>query len=393
MFPLIRLSGAPYERGVQYGQATAALIRHSIASYARMFAYRRGLDWAATQQLALDYVSLLEEEAPAEMLEMRGIAEGSNLPLATIVALNVRTELNAGSRPLAGAHANYATAAATNRAAGVPEHAEVVPPTAAQAGYDPGECTTLAALPEATANRETLLAQTWDWSGDQRAACVLLQIEQPDGPRVLTLTEAGILAKIGMNSHGLAVTLNILASRHDGEQQGMPVHVLLRRLLNTASFREATAEIQRVRSAASSCITVASVQGELASFELTPPGVGIVEPVEGILAHTNHCVAAATRPYETPLPILSSSEPRYNRAGQLLADGRGTLDRAALIAILRDQSEGANSICRFPDLALHPCDRTESVAAVVFDLAARTMYVAADVPALVEFEPVLVGSF
>ena len=44
-----------------------------------------------------------------------------------------------------------------------------------------------------------------------------------------------MLAKAGMNSHGFGVCLNILRSEHDGQQLGIPVHILLRHLLNQPS--------------------------------------------------------------------------------------------------------------------------------------------------------------
>ena len=57
------------------------------------------------------------------------------------------------------------------------------PDLAAPATQDDGECTTAAATGAATAGGATLLAQTWDWQGDQRAACVLLRVRAPASPR------------------------------------------------------------------------------------------------------------------------------------------------------------------------------------------------------------------
>lgn len=386
MFPILTISGAPFARGQQYGQAAATLIRHSIASYARLFAYRRGLDWATIQAAALDYVPLLADAAAESLEEIRGIAAGAGCAFAEIVALNARTELMAGKRAIA-AHPDYAAAMQRNRAAGVPQHADE-PVALVAAGGDHGECTTLAALPQATAANETLLAQTWDWTGDQRAACVLLRIDAPGHPHVLTLTEAGIVAKIGLNAAGVGVSLNILSSAADGKIPGMPVHILLRRLLETSSVAEAINEAQRVPNGASSCITVADAAGHAVSLECTPSTVGIVPPHDGLLVHTNHCMDDSTRPGESELPPFTSTWPRYERAGERLASMKGEISRDGLMAILRDHDGGVNAICRHPDTALHPCERTESVTGVVLDLAAATMYVAPDVPCAVAFHPI-----
>src|SRR5512146_2434392 len=96
MFPEVSVAGAPYERGRAYGEAVAPLVRHSIASYARLFACRRGLDWAGSQAEAMRFAPLLAEVAPDLLEEMRGIADGAGRALPEIVALNVRTELMAG---------------------------------------------------------------------------------------------------------------------------------------------------------------------------------------------------------------------------------------------------------------------------------------------------------
>ena len=60
-----------------------------------------------------------------------------------------------------------------------------------------------------------LLAQNWDWHPDLRASTVVWIVEHDDR-WFATLTEAGILAKIGLNSAGLGVCLNILRTTADG---------------------------------------------------------------------------------------------------------------------------------------------------------------------------------
>lgn len=376
MFPILTLTGPPDERGRHYGTHAAAQIRHSIASYARLFAYRRGVDWATIQAEAQTYVPVLEDAAPDLFAEMCGIAEGAGRALSEIVALNARTELLAGATR-AGAHPDYARATAQNRARGVPDHSE---------------CTTVAALPQATARGDTLLAQTWDWNGDQRDACVVLRIQAAGHSDILTLTEAGMLAKIGLNSAGLGVCLNILRSQADGQSPGMPVHVLLRRILQMPGVAEALAEAHRVPAAASSCITVGDSTGQALSLEITPGGIGQIEPQDGVLVHTNHCVAAETRAGECAIDPASSTIPRYNRATELLIPRRGRIDTATLMDVLRDRHGAPNCICRRPDARLHPAERAESVAGIVLDLPARVMHIAPGVPCDVDFTPVgLVG--
>ncbi len=388
MFPELTIVGAPYERGRQYGAAVPRLIDHSIASYARLFAYRRGMDWAASQAAALGYLPVLREVAPDLLEEMRGIADGAGRQLGEILALNVRTELMAGIGN-GVVDPSWPAARERNRAGGVPSHPDDGAPPSPAAPIDDGECTTAAAQPAATAAGTTILAQTWDWQGDQRAACILLRVRGHGEPEILTMTEAGMVAKVGMNSAGLAVGLNLLRSEADGCDVGMPVHILLRKMLQARGFAEARAMATLAPAAGSSCITLASAGGELASLEITPAGVAAVPAQGGVLAHANHCLDAGAAAGECAInPALTTTRERHGRAWELLQAGRGRLGLADFQAILRDHGGDPRCICRHPDPRLAPVDRGESVCGIVIDLGAGVMHVAADLPCTVPFTPV-----
>jgi isopenicillin-N N-acyltransferase-like protein len=411
MFPELTIAGAPYERGRAYGAAFAPLVRHSIASYARLFACRRGLDWAASQAEALRFAPLLQEVAPDLLDEMRGIAVGADRALAEIVALNVRTELMAGVAS-GVLHPDARAALARNRAAGVPQLPleDQGSPATGQSGAgsredqdssaapdhssfvaapaDDGECTTAAASGAASASGATLLAQTWDWQGDQRAACVLLRVQSPGEPTLLTMTEAGMVAKIGLNSAGVAVSLNLLRSYADGQEPGLPVHILLRKMLQAPNFAAARAAAEIAPPSGSSCVTLAAATGELVSLELTPGGVAEVWAEDGLLAHANHCVDAGAAAGECPLEPISTSRERAGRAWELLRSRRGAVEVATLQAILRDHEGEPRCICRHPNMALARIDRGESICGVVIDLGRGVMHVAPDLPCTVPFTPV-----
>ena len=70
-----------------------------------------------------------------------------------------------------------------------------------------------------------------------------------------TFTEAGIVAKTGLNAFGLAITLNYLASSADGGIDGVPVHIALRMLLDSChDERAAERLIDSLRVSASACV-------------------------------------------------------------------------------------------------------------------------------------------
>ena len=108
----------------------------------------------------------------------------------------------------------------------------------------PAECTTLAVLPSATAQGRILIAQNWDWLAHTRETVVVLEAEQDDGPRYVTVVEAGLLAKFGLNSAGVGVLTNALVCDGDKGEPGVPYHVILRSLHDATSITDALTRLQ-----------------------------------------------------------------------------------------------------------------------------------------------------
>ena len=387
MFPsiLVPQNLSAHERGRFYGQAARVQALHSRDTYARLFA-SCGISWAKACDKAMAYRGVIEQLDPALMLEMEGTALGSGLGLPEIMALNCRTEILPASFLSDVTHQAEAALQA-NRAAGLPDWLGDAPIDPAAAD---GECTAMAVAPGASREGDTWLSQNWDWLGRQREALVLLHSRNEAGQGFTTLTEGGMLAKIGMNTQGFALGLNILRSLQDGVRPGVPVHVLLRHMLGCASLHAARAELARIGQTlgfgAASNVPCADAQGEVACFEVAPAGWGEVPPTQGVVVHTNHFVCEALLPVQAPMGHTLSSQPRLATAQQHA--GQSHIDQAALENFLRDESDGFLSICRSPDMALPPEGRVESVAGVIINTTTRQMWIAPDVPSRCAFEQV-----
>ncbi len=371
MFPLIEVSGSARERGQQHGIKARARIELSIANYARLFAYC-GIDWQRAQRLGSGYRDIIGDLDPALLAEIEGIAAGAGRRVDEILALNARTEILPPSYP-GDAHPDQGRIAAANAKSGVP---------------DWGECTAVAVKPAQSATGATLLAQNWDWLGAQRAALVLLRVRGEDGASCLTLTEAGMLAKIGLNDRGFGVCLNILRSADDGAHAGVPVHVLLRALLARAGVADAIAFAQKLSFGASSNVLCADAAGDTAALEFSPRGLDVIRGADAALCHTNHFLAPAAAKHQASLAPSLSTLPRLARIRALTRAHQGKFSVADLERMLRDEADGFLSICRSPDPALAPEVRIETVASVVMDLGRRVMHIAPDVPARVDYQPV-----
>lgn len=314
--------------------------------------------------------------------EMQGIAEGSGLELAEVLALNCRTEILPASF-LSDAHHDAQAALAANLAAGLPDWLDTL-----DSRINEGECTAMAVAPQACGQSQTWLAQNWDWLGRQRQALVLIDTHDGRGTHLTTLTEAGMLAKIGMNQHGFALGLNILRSLQDGLQPSVPVHVLLRHLLSCPSVAAVRERLHALGSqpgfGAASNIPCADAQGEVACFEVAPVGWAELAPVDGVVVHTNHFVCGSLLAAQAPMGVTLSTQPRLATAARHAQRQPLSLDR--LQAFLRDESDGHLSICRSPDLALPPEGRVESVAGIIMNPVTREMWIAPDVPNRCAFE-------
>ena len=371
MFPIIEVEGAARDRGRIHGAKARTRIDRSVATYARLFAFC-GIDWQGAQKLGAGYRDLIGDLDHELLEEIEGIAAGSGRHVDEILALNSRTEILPPTYP-GEPHPDRQAIAACNVKGGVP---------------DWGECTSIAIKPAQSTTGTTLLAQNWDWLGAQRSALVLLRCAESDGSSCLTLTEAGMLAKIGLNSHGFGVCLNILRSSDDGSKPGVPVHVLLRALLKRTSVADAVAFASKLSFGASSNVQCADAGGETAALEFSPRGLSVIRGVQAALCHTNHFLAEEAAKHQAALAPSLSTYPRLDRIHALTGAHKGRFSPQDLQRMLRDETEGLLSICRPPDPAAELEARMETVASVVMDLGARIMHVAPDLPSRVAYDPV-----
>jgi isopenicillin-N N-acyltransferase like protein len=330
----------PGDRGRALGTAQRDRIGASVEVYARLYALN-GLgetDVAALGAQALDRIGAF---APELGTEIEGIAAGSGLAAETIGALNARTEILA------------ATA---------------------------GECSTIACLGSMTASGSALGIQTWDWHNELSDGWIVWTIQHPDGRRVETMTEAGIVGKIGMNDRGVAVLLNILGHRDDGPPVGIPVHVLCRAVLDRADGAvQALETIAAAEVSASSAITVVTDEdgGAVCTVEVSPAGPGFVTPDDrGVLVHTNHFLEAPGRSGDTGVRDGPGTILRLDLARRRMAAMRpGEVTPGAVLASMASHRGGASAMCCHPQPGDALGERWTTLATIVAEPAVRELTV------------------
>ncbi|MFD0595520.1 C45 family autoproteolytic acyltransferase/hydrolase [Catellatospora coxensis] len=343
---MVDVSGTPEEMGTAYGRAAADLINLNVTAYLDRFSRGAGLDLAAVtaQGAAFRETTLSHFPRLAAMLD--GVARGASVAPELIYAINARSELLYGA-PACGS-------------------------PGASAG-DRGECTSLGVLGPRSEGGRTLLAQNWDWHPGHRDYNVLLITRDERGHEVITLTEAGMLAKTGLNSAGVGVCVNLLGCDRDGRPGGVPYHVLLRSVLEADSLSWAIRNAMRAPRSASINLLLGQAYpggGELIDLELAPGDAGWLHPVDGVLVHANH-FEAALPVYDTIKDWGGSSLFRSARARRLLTAVPNPLTPADLRAVLQDHHSHPVAICRHADDRDADDDRSETIWTVFMDLDDR----------------------
>jgi len=333
-FPLVELAGSPRERGRQHGKAVPDRIKRGITMYAESL-LKNGVDWAQLAQRAEAMVPVVERFDPTYVEEMRGIAEGSGEPFAGIMLMNARTEMVAAARKQ-------------------------------QADKSvPDGCTAALALPEASADGVLLHGQNWDWRAECAETGVVLRIRRDDGPDILTFTEAGGLARSGLNSAGIGLTANALECDRDYQRgPGVPLPFIRRKVLESAYLAEAVHTIFATPKLGSNHMAVSHASrhggGEAFGFECAPDETFWIAPERGVYVHANHWIADAARAKvkDTGLAETPCSIYRDKRVREQLTPKRGKLTLEDFRRAFFDDYGSPWSVCRPP----RPNNRGNQVA-------------------------------
>ncbi len=354
MVPVISLKGNSKEIGFQHGTQCREMIQKNIRLYLGLFRHYAKMERDSVLKTARRFVPVIQSFDPAILEEIRGIAEGARAEFEEILALNARTEL-------------------------------MYPGNRAE-----GECTAVAVLPEAAASGEMLLAQNWDWKPQLMESVVLLDIRQEGKPNVVTLTEAGVVGKIGLNSAGLATCLNVLKSTVG--MIGIPIHVLLRGILNCERFGDAIARIAAAdRGSANNCV-LAHRDGMAMDFELGPQALDFFYPENGLLVHTNHFISERLKPIEAALTEFPDSLLRLGRAKQKLLPRAGQISVEDLKGVFRDHFNHPDAICRHPDERDPEAERVQTIVSIIMNLHTKEVHISHGPPCSHEYKTLTFAS-
>ncbi|MGI5240435.1 C45 family autoproteolytic acyltransferase/hydolase [Dactylosporangium sp. CA-139066] len=342
-YDIVTVTGDPDERGYRYGLAARTRIELALRTYADVFMHYASWDWPTVRRHGLRFAGPIEDFSPASAREIRAIALGAGVEVADILALNTRSEI---------------MFAAPGRARAVAA----------------SECTSFALTPERTATGSTLMGQNWDWIEGARETAIVLQVRRDDGPDFITVVEAGMLAKVGINSSGVGLCTNTLISDGDEGRIGVPYHVLLRSVLDSDSGAQAVQRIRSTSRANSANYLIADAGGFCVDLE-TRPGdgdCGAIMPVDGAVTHANHFLVDGLTGVDRYLERKTHTRNRLHHLTARMRQQR-THTVESLQEALADHADAPDSVCQHPDATRPPADRTCTIAGIVMDLSARSL--------------------
>ncbi len=302
------IAGKPRDRGKQYGQKFKDGIHSFLEKEVVQVCAKH-----ATRDALLRYAGqcgkAVREYAPLVAEELEGIAEGAGLTFDEAVFITLHEE-TAGHKD------------------------GVLPPVQ--------HCTALAAASPDTGDGHTYVGQNWDWMESVYGLSSLLLWKRPEGPSLLAYSYPGLWVGAGLNSAGLALCwtwgdgMGIKSPR-----VGIPAYVLIAQMLYQDTLDGALAEARRATHAGWFAFVLADAKGQLATVEGTPEKLVVQRP-RGHTARASYaCREILGGGADAPLKL----HPQCQRMFDLLAAGRGKLDRPTLQGLFADHQ---STICKHP---------------------------------------------
>lgn len=342
-FPVLYVSGAPYDMGLQHGQQVVHLRPALMASIAaREAQLAKDGPGRPFEKLVEDTVALLQQADPSIVAQIHGMADGLELPRETLLRYNL-----------------------------VPFLRDVY---TTERGSQEG-CTTWTAVAPVTADGAPILVKTRDYTQEHTPLQVVVRAEPARGYRYTYLTSAGSpgVFVAGFNETGLSIVDTHVSSRDVGP--GLPDYALAMHVLEEYDdVRSAMAYLSATPRLGRNNFLLADSSGDIVAFEMGHRQYAALEASGGFLVNTNHFNSMALRAMfvDTGPPALRGNTfQRYQHVSQALQAAAGAVDVAFAKRLMAHHSETLDAICRHPS----PQSDASTIAATIFLPRRREMHV------------------
>lgn len=348
--PFYSLRGSPRARGRTHGETARSLIQALVEEHFAFLEFSSahivGMALSREQitRVSDQYLPACERFAPDLVDEVRGIAEGANVPFSDVFSLNTFIDL-----------------------------ADMVRPETAQnyVAYATNGCTSFGAMAPATQKGDVLLGQTFDTKAVFEPYVCALNIDD----HTLVASFAGMVGCAGINANGLGVVINHLHT--SDARPGVPFTFAVRKMLQANTANRAL-EILSQSEPASGIHYLVGDPTMLRGVETSATCFEVFEPRDGILSHANHCGATALQAIEIEPTIYSLC--RGNRAQEMLDARVGSIDARTLVEIACDHNGADDTICSHTEPEAPRLRQYKTDFAVILEPATRAMTLFAGSP-------------
>lgn len=319
-FPYYEFSGSNFEIGRQHGSLARDHVHAHLTMALRNLA-GKDVDHETARSRSRLYMPYIERYSPHFVEELKGLAEGADISVEDAFILQLRAEL-----AVAPGEDGTETAAMAREALA-------------------HECTTFTVSGKHTADGIPIAGQNADLPAGTRDVGIVMRVTPEDKPALLMLTPAGQISYIGINDQGMAVFANFLNTGN--WRAGFPRYLLSRTLLEHDSLEAGLARIADIPRASSRNVLMMDGTGNAVDIELAVEREARLDPVDGILAHSNHFVASELADLESSTPDrMQNSCSRLDRMTDLIRNDSGSVTPERTMEYFRDRENAPDAICR-----------------------------------------------
>jgi len=317
-FIVLDLTGTPYERGVQHGQALREAIHKSVAIWKGNLqsTFKIDGDTFVTKFLAeTNYSPAIKKWTPDLLEEVRGISDGAQIDFNTILVFQLMDEYWVNGPEI----------------------------TAEQ------HCSAMGIA--GAANHPTIVAQNMDLENFRDGFQTILHIREASGLEEFVLSQPGLIAFNGMNNRGVGVNTNTVGQLARS-RDGLPVAFVVRGILQRNTYEDVASFLKTVHHASGQSYTIGA-SGRVGYFEASSHDVVEVAATSSgrFVYHTNHPLAnhdyspEGTREMTSPNEA-DNSHTRYLSLQKRLSTGPGNDIIQLIENTLRSHDSEQNPICR-----------------------------------------------